>query len=189
MAAQRELAESGRARPIPGTIAAGHGVSRKGGAGVDGFEAARALRERSRVRDWNRTCGWASLALGVGSGLVLGLWSFDGPLQVPAWIGAYGDTSRRLVRLGHIALIGLGILDILLAKELVHAQLGPGAKRVASLTMILGNVSLPLALFAASLHRPLKYALAPAASCVFVALCIAAFGARRARVLPEEDSR
>lgn len=129
-------------------------------------------------RDWNRVVGWTTTALGVGTGLVLGLWSFDGPLAVPGWIGAYGETSRRLVRLGHIALIGLGILDILLARELVRSALGARAKQVASVTMILGNVFLPLTLFAAGAYRPAKFFMALPASCVFVALVLAAYGAR-----------
>ena len=129
-------------------------------------------------RDWNRVVGWTTTALGVGTGLVLGLWSFDGPLEVPGWIGAYGETSRRLVRLGHIALIGLGILDILLARELARTALGARAKRVASVSMILGNVFLPLTLFAAGAFRPAKYLMSFPASCVFVALVLAAYGAR-----------
>jgi len=133
------------------------------------------------ARDWNRTAGWASLALGVGTGLVLGLWSFDGPLSVPRWIGEYGDTSRRLVRLGHIALIGLGILDILLARELPRSRLGPLARRIASVTMIFGNAFLPLALFAAGFRPALKYAMAVPATSVFVALSLAAWGARGGR--------
>jgi len=138
-----------------------------------------ALSPVNPGRDWNRVVGWTTAALGVGTGLVMGLWSFDGPLPVPAWIGEYGETSRRLVRLGHIALIGLGILDILLARELPRSALRASAKRLAAWAMILGNVFLPLTLFAAAAFRPLKYFMALPASCVFVALLLAAHGARR----------
>jgi hypothetical protein len=131
-------------------------------------------------RDWNRVVGWTTTAIGVGTGLVLGLWSFDGPMAVPGWIGEYGETSRRLVRLGHIALIGLGILDILLARELASSGLGARAKQVASGTMIFGNVFLPLTLFAAGAYRPAKYFMSIPATCVFVALALAAYGARAA---------
>jgi hypothetical protein len=126
----------------------------------------------------NRAVGWASLAVGVATGLVMGLWSFDGPLPTPAWLGQYGDTSRRLARLGHIAFIGLGILNIQLARELTMSTLGEGGRRVASLAMNLGNVLLPLTLFAAAAWRPAKYAMGLPATAVFVALCLAAWGAR-----------
>ena len=58
------------------------------------------------------------MAVGIATGLVMGLWSFDGPVPVPAWLGEYGDTPRRLARLGHIAFLGLGILNLLLDHEL-----------------------------------------------------------------------
>ena len=46
----------------------------------------------------NRRIGWTSLVIGIATGLVMGLWSFDGPVAVPAWLGAYGDTPRRLAQ-------------------------------------------------------------------------------------------
>jgi len=128
---------------------------------------------------WNRRVGWASLVVGVGTGLVMGMWSFDGPMGVPEWLGAYDSVGRRLARLGHIAFIGLGILDILLARELPHLALSAGAKRAASRLMIVSNVVLPPTLFAAAACRPFKYALPVGAVAAFVSLVIAARGAWR----------
>jgi hypothetical protein len=128
----------------------------------------------------NRAVGWASLAVGVATGLVMGLWSFDGPLPVPAWLGEYGDSPRRLARLGHIAFIGLGILNILLARELTQSALGERGRRVVSFAMNFGNVLLPIAPFAAAAWRPAKYVMGLPATAVFVALCLAAWGARDA---------
>ena len=53
----------------------------------------------------------------------MGLWSFDGPLAAPAWIGDYGDTALRLLWLGQIAFFGLGILNLLLVKNHPAAML------------------------------------------------------------------
>ena len=127
----------------------------------------------------NRTIGWWSLAAGVATGLVLGLWSFDGPLPVPAWLGGYDDTARRLARLGHIAFVGLGMLNILLARELPLSTLADRRRRLASRAMNLGNLLLPVLLFAAAAFPPVKYALAVPATAVFLALCLAAWGARQ----------
>ena len=126
----------------------------------------------------NRTIGWASLAAGVATGLVMGLWSFDGPLPSPAWLGEYSDTPRRLARLGHNAFFGLGILNILLSRELVESSLREKGRRIASLSMNVGNVLLPISLFVAAIWPPAKYAMAIPATSVFVALCLAAWGAR-----------
>ena len=88
----------------------------------------------------NRTVGWISLMVGIATGLVMGLWSFDGPFAVPAWLGGYADTPRRLARLGHIAFIGLGILNLLLAQELPQSALGTTGRRVAARAMNTGNI-------------------------------------------------
>jgi amino acid transporter len=128
-------------------------------------------------RYWNRPVGWWSLVVGIATGLVMGLWSFDGPMATPAWIGEYADTSRRLIRLGHIAFVGLGILDILLANELTRSLLDPRRRLLASRLMVAGNIGLPVALFAAAVWPPAKYVMGVPAMCVFVAMVLAARGA------------
>lgn len=134
-----------------------------------------------RARDWNRSVGWASIALGILSGLVLGMWSFDGPLDVPHALGAYGDTPRRLVRLGHIAFVGLGILDLLLARELAQSSLGQRARTLAARAMVFGNLFLPPCLIASAFVPELKYLLSIPATSVFVAVLLAALGTRAER--------
>ena len=145
------------------------------------------MKPPSARRDSNRAIGWASLAAGAGTGLILGLWSFDGPVAVPAWLGDYTDTARRLARLGHIALFGLGILNLLLARELERSSLGAGGRRAASFLMNLGNIGLPLALFAAAAWRPCKYLLPIPALGVFFSVALAALGARSASFRVPDD--
>jgi hypothetical protein len=129
-----------------------------------------------RFGSLNRRIGWASIFVGVATGSILGLWSFDGPVAVPEWLGAYDATARRLVRLGHIAFLGLGILDILLGAELARVRLTPAMKRTASRAMVFANVVLPLNLFAAGAWRPLKYALPLPVVGAIVAFAIVAWG-------------
>jgi hypothetical protein len=126
---------------------------------------------------WNRRVAWTSLALGAGTGLTLGLWSFDGPAAVPTWLGDYGDTARRLARLGHIAFFGLALINLALAEALPRLALGAGARRASAGLMNFGNIFLPLTLFAAAAHRPLKYLMPFPAVAIFLALAIAAWGA------------
>jgi hypothetical protein len=99
---------------------------------------------------------------------------------VPETLGEYGDVPRRLARLGHIAFFGLGILNILLVRELHALDLGQGQRRVAAWAMNFGNVFLPLTLFAAAVWHPLKYTMPLPAISVFVAMVIAALGAVKA---------
>jgi hypothetical protein len=123
------------------------------------------------------------MAIGIASGLVLGLWSFDGPAEVPDWIGDYASTPRRMIRLAHIALMALGIINILLSRELPDLALGPGTKRAVSVTMNIGNVFLPATLFAGAVYMPLKYLMAVPALCVLYAVSTMACASLR-RQLP-----
>lgn len=128
------------------------------------------------------------MAVGIAVGLLLGMWSFDGPLPVPEWIGDYSDTSRRMVRLGHIALMALGFINVLVGRELQRLPLSSGQKKVASVTMNVGNVFLPLTLFAGAFYMPLKYSMSVPAMCVFVSIGIMALGSwRQWRVVGTED--
>jgi hypothetical protein len=115
------------------------------------------------------------MVVGATTGLIMGLWSFNGPMETPTWIGEYGDVSRRLARLGHIAFFGLGMINVLLARELTRASLNTVAHRAASVTMNFGNIFLPLTLFAAAAYHPAKYLLPVPATSVTVALIITAY--------------
>ena len=127
---------------------------------------------RASLAHRNRIVGFTSLAVGAGSGLIMGLWSFDGPVTVPGWLGEYGDTSRRLFRLGHIAFFGLGILNLLLAQELVRRSSVGRLERAASLAMNFGNVFLPTTLWAAAILHPLKYLMPLPATSVLLAMLL-----------------
>lgn len=144
-------------------------------------------RRRLPLGEWNRRVGWVCMCLGIASGLILGLWSFDGPFAVPEWLGAYDQTGRRLARLGHIAFLGLGILNVLLAGELRRCSLPPWGRRTASWAMNFGNVFLPLTLFAVAAYRPVKFVMSATALAVFLALLLTAYGVCRGRVDPEGE--
>ena len=127
----------------------------------------------------NRVIAWCCLALGAGTGLIMGLWSFDGPVRVPEWLGEYGDTSRRLARLGHIALFGIVMLNLFVVAELRRVSMSPIARKTALAAINFGNIFLPLSLFLAAAYRPLKYFMSVPATLVFLALVIVAWGVCR----------
>lgn len=135
-----------------------------------------SYRSRLPLWEWNRRVGWISACVGIATGLIMGLWSFDGPFSVPGWLGEYDQTSRRLARLGHIAFLGLAIFNLLLSRELQRLTLGVIGQRIASLAMNFGNIFLPLTLFAAAIYRPMKYLMSIPALAVFLAFAVTACG-------------
>lgn len=58
----------------------------------------------------NLVAGWIGFCGGAVSGALIGLF-FHGE----NWLGGYSSFPRRLVRLGHIAFFGLGLINILFA--------------------------------------------------------------------------
>lgn len=127
----------------------------------------------------NRAIGFTSLLIGVASGMIIGLWSFGGPLPVPDGIGEYSDLPRRFLRLGHIAFFGLGLINLAIAGHCGCLNFGLAARQ-RSLTLInLGNVGLPPLLLAAAWQPVLLYLMPVPVLCVFAALALAAAAAWR----------
>lgn len=122
----------------------------------------------------NVAIGWSSLSVGAITGLILGLWSFGGPISVPELIGEYDALPRRLLRLGHIAFFGLGVLNIMIARHLGHGRPNVAGIKHALGAMNFGNVFLPLTLIAAAFFEPLKYLMSVPACAVTLALLVGA---------------
>ena len=86
----------------------------------------------------NEIFGWVWVLVGFLSGLALGL-----GFHRDDWLGGYGSFRRRLIRLGHISFLGLGILNLLFAITGPRLGLGGAALRLASWAWIVGGVAMP----------------------------------------------
>jgi hypothetical protein len=87
----------------------------------------------------NLVLAWLWILSGFVSGMVLGLFFHD-----PHWLGGYASFKRRMYRLGHIALFGLGAVNLLFwvtAKMLSIS--GPLATATAWL-FIVGAITMPV---------------------------------------------
>lgn len=87
----------------------------------------------------NEVFGWSWILCGFLTGMVIGL-----KFHHEEWLGGYGSHQRRLIRLGHISFLGLGILNILFAYSLVRINLAPSLLSVASITFIVGGITMPI---------------------------------------------
>ena len=72
---------------------------------------------------WNEILGWFSILAGVLMGSYMGI-----KFQREDWLGGYFFLPRRMVRLAHIALVALGMLNILFAQSLESLKLRSGYK-------------------------------------------------------------
>jgi hypothetical protein len=99
----------------------------------------------------NWYAGWAMLlaAFVTGAGIGLGFHRDD-------FLGGYGSFSRRVLRLGHIALAALGMVNILYGlSPWPEPETDPA--RTASLGFLVGGVSMPAVCFLTSWKKPLRH--------------------------------
>jgi len=104
------------------------------------------------VASLNWAGGWSLVLAGFASGAGLGL-----GFHRPGFLGGYGSLRRRLTRLGHIALIALGILNLL------FALLPPGdpeLARIAGALWLAGGLAMPTVCFLTAWRLPFRHAFA-----------------------------
>jgi glucose-6-phosphate-specific signal transduction histidine kinase len=105
----------------------------------------------------NELTGWISVLAGLAAGLYMGV-----KFRREDWLGGYSAFSRRMVRLAHVALVALGILNIQFAQSLPRLHLGATAAQAASLGFIGAAVFMPACcLWVAVGRRPFEIFAAP----------------------------
>lgn len=119
---------------------------------------------------------WAWMAFGILVGLIIGMWSFDGPVPTPDAVGAYDSTARRLIRLGHVAFIMLPLISMSYAVHIVDTSLSPENKLLAVKLCWLGMVGVPVTCISGAFVRPTKYLMSIPACSFFVCLVMMAVG-------------
>jgi len=72
------------------------------------------------------------------------------------WMGGYGSWRRRLTRLGHIAFLGTGMLNLALALSAMTARVSTESVRGASVLLLVGAVSMPVVCYLSAWCKPLR---------------------------------
>jgi len=90
----------------------------------------------------NETVGWFSITAGFASGMLLGL-----RFHRHDWMGGYASFPRRLVRLGHIAMVALGAINILFVLSLPRMHLDASQLLAAQWGFAIGCITMPIACF------------------------------------------
>jgi hypothetical protein len=86
----------------------------------------------------NLYTAWIAFLLGSLAGAVMGLF-FHGEI----WLGGYGSWRRRMIRLGHIAFFGLGLINLAFALTINVFHMESGA-RLPSILLVIGAATMPL---------------------------------------------
>jgi hypothetical protein len=99
----------------------------------------------------NLIAGWSGFLAGAATGALMGLF-----FHRENWLGGYGSFPRRMIRLGHIACFGLGLINILFA--LTAATLAPSnAANIGSALLIVGMITMPLNCFVTAWKKTFRH--------------------------------
>ncbi len=102
--------------------------------------------------EFNLAFGWLWLSAGVLSGAVIGLFFHE-----DRWLGGYDSWPRRLLRLGHIAFFGTGLLNITFALTARALDLNAPALQIPALALLIGAVTMPAVCFLSAWRKPLRH--------------------------------
>jgi hypothetical protein len=94
---------------------------------------------------------WLGFLAGVLSGAVVGVF-----FHREDWLGGYSSYSRRLLRLGHISLFGLGLLNALFAVTLAFTPVSEFIARIASIGLMVGTITMPLCCFLSAWRKSFR---------------------------------
>src|SRR5437868_449963 len=98
----------------------------------------------------NVVWGWCAIVLGPTGGSILMAWCFAGPFSAPVpWLESYDSVERRVLRLAHVAMVMIPLINIVLGHELDQIALSAAWKRRASWLGIIAIPGVPLGLFLA----------------------------------------
>jgi hypothetical protein len=86
----------------------------------------------------NIYAAWIAFLMGCVAGAIPGLLFHN-----KDWLGGYTSWQRRMIRLGHIAFFGLGILNLLFVFTARHLGITTGIN-LPSVLLIVGLYSMPI---------------------------------------------
>lgn len=121
----------------------------------------------------NLYTAWIAFLLGSLAGMLSGLY-----FHRKDWLGGYDAWPRRMVRLGHIAFFGLGLLNLAFVFT-VHVREIEHGIALPSILLIVGTITMPLVCYLSAMRTAFRQLFAlPALS---VTIAVAALLWRMAR--------
>ena len=119
------------------------------------------------MADWNMVAGWSGMLLGLFAGASIGLF-----FHQESFAGGYASFRRRLMRLGHVAFFGLGILNVLYALTLKLSGVELRYPVIASASLVAAAALMPLVCFLSAWKMPFRHLFAIPVVCVAVSLAL-----------------
>jgi hypothetical protein len=117
----------------------------------------------------NIQAAWIGFLLGALAGVVSGLF-----FHQSEWLGGYGSWQRRMIRLGHVAFFGIGLLNLSFALTARTVGLEAGLQ-AASVLLIVGGFTMPAVCYLSAWKPGFRHLFFIPAGSVTVALALFAW--------------
>ncbi|HZL89433.1 MAG TPA: hypothetical protein VFB96_13800 [Pirellulaceae bacterium] len=117
--------------------------------------------------------GWSLVVAGFVSGAAMGF-----GFHRDEFLGAYGSLRRRLLRLGHVALVALGMFNVLFSLLPQTTHVSSPLMHAASVGWLGGGVAMPLVCFLAAWKPALRPAFVVPVILLLLAAVLTAAGGR-----------
>ena len=111
--------------------------------------------------------GWTGMFFGLLSGALIGLFFHE-----EAFAGGYGSFRRRLLRLGHIAFFGLGIINVIFSLTLTSTGVVLRSPGIASISLIAAAILMPLICFLTAWKKEFRHIFALPVVCAAIPLVL-----------------
>jgi hypothetical protein len=106
--------------------------------GLEGKILVQVFRSRSVNMMASYGAAWIGICLGCVAGAIQGLF-FHGE----TWLGGYNSWPRRMLRLGHISLVAIGLINLAFALTVTVLGISEGIVWPSRL-LIFGAITMPL---------------------------------------------
>lgn len=94
-----------------------------------------------------------------------------------SWAGGYASFRRRLLRLGHVSLFGIGFLNLFFGLSIEPLALAQGHAQLASLAFLVAVVLMPATCFLAAWKQPFRHLFPIPVLAILIGICAVITGA------------
>lgn len=104
------------------------------------------------MAQWNLWAGWTGMVFGLVSGALIGL-----KFHREDFAGGYASFRRRMLRIGHLAFFGLGIINVLFALTLTSSGVPLRYPAIASASLAAAVFLMPVVCFLTAWQKPFRH--------------------------------
>ncbi len=119
------------------------------------------------MAQWNMLAGWTGMIFGLLSGAAIGLFFHE-----DGFAGGYTSFRRRMMRLGHVAFFGLGIINVIFSLTLTTTSVTLSYPTVATISLIVAAILMPLVCFLTAWKKLFRHLFALPVACVAITLIL-----------------